>query len=537
PTPSNAFSGQTSVTSFAFADSASECVVPVVFVQGAAGATQNLLPLGTNNSPTVPFGVGVTESFTPALAAAGSFGGGGGNIVPSVTGTQDGAGFFVGGGATYTFQSTDSYFLWNSTLPTPTCVADSFADFEARLTLNDQVGGVFNPTAASSFCLNDSAPAVPAVVATKAATSQGVTLTITQTTAVDGTNAIVGYQIFRAAATPGITGAPYTCPASSPLPVNSSPQTPPGAAYTSLAKVNTNNTGTITYTDSTVSAGASTTTPNAYCYAVSPIALAAISGTTETGTAAPASAINPPPLTLGTPTATAPAPEVPANGTTTTNPVFTASGAAGGMTVIVQYNQAINPASVDTNGSQYVVSYVPSGGGATFADPVTAATQTSPNVTLTVTSGIPTGATVTVTAQNGTPTINPPCSAASASSCEAPGDQVQITAGATAVVPKLTSVSASFGGQTVGLAYNQPITCATLTPGDYLVQSPIGTVITATGVINCTGTTSSTAALTFAANALVTGQAFSVTATGLGPANAAGVVEPALDFMSGPVGL
>ena len=73
--PDNGVTPVSGQATFSVTDATAQCVTPVVFQQGAAGGTQNLLPLGTNNQPTVPFGVGGSATFgspttVPAFVSA-----------------------------------------------------------------------------------------------------------------------------------------------------------------------------------------------------------------------------------------------------------------------------------------------------------------------------------------------------------------------------------------------------------------------------------------------------------------------------------
>jgi hypothetical protein len=73
--PDNGVTPVSGQVTFSVTDANPQCVTPVVFQQGAAGVTQNLLPLGTNNQPTVPFGVGGSATFgssttVPAFVSA-----------------------------------------------------------------------------------------------------------------------------------------------------------------------------------------------------------------------------------------------------------------------------------------------------------------------------------------------------------------------------------------------------------------------------------------------------------------------------------
>lgn len=398
---------------------AGDCYVPVVFQQGT-GANPNLLPLGTNNQPTVPFGVGgATTVISPA--AAGTIGTSATSPTLAVSRVSS-TGITTASG-TYAYKSTDTYQLEVN----GTCATSTYSAFQAALTMGDTLGGVYNPTGTSTFCLGDVAPAAPATVTAAAnATNGGATVSFTQPAATETADGITGYNIYVAPATaPATTGLPYTCPTSTSVALGSSPQTPPASPYKVLTTVKATGAGTYTYNDTTSLPGASTTAPNAYCYAVSSVATSA-AGTPQVGSARPANSTAPlpPGTTTATATATAPAPELPAAAPTTSGVAFS-SATATASTVTVTYNQAINPGTVDLNGSDFTVAYTVSG--ITSQDAVTAATQTTPTVTLTVTSPIPSGAQVVVTSVTGSDG-NTVCASGSTTTCQAPGNPIGTTA-------------------------------------------------------------------------------------------------------------
>ncbi|HVA42104.1 MAG TPA: hypothetical protein VNF50_01315, partial [Acidimicrobiales bacterium] len=156
----------------------------------------------------------------------------------------------------------------------PACTADSYADFQARLSNGDSVSGNYQPSATSTFCLNDLAPQPPSSASASASSSGGVLVSWTAPRQA-GADGITGYTIWQTPASSGTTGS--YCPPAYTVAAGVSPQTPP-SGYTALATVPASSS---TYTDTTASAG------NSYCYAVSSVAPSG-AGAPQAGSATPA---------------------------------------------------------------------------------------------------------------------------------------------------------------------------------------------------------------------------------------------------------
>jgi hypothetical protein len=437
---------------------AGECVVPVVFQQGAAGSpNQNLLPLNTSNQPSVPFGVGGATTFI-TQAPAGVFGGGGGTTPPgtsAVAATPTGSSFTTVAG-TYTYKSSDTYQLFNSTLATPACVTDTYADFQARLSQNDNVGGYYNPTGQSVFCLNDTNPKPPATVTLSKNTSQpttntasgantgGITVNFPTARAADGS--VTGYAIFRAQATPPANiGGSYTCPAYTPPAIGASPQTPPPSPWTQIATVAdvqaanaaaTEPAAGYYYNDTTAVPGSNVAQPDEFCYAVSSTAPNA-AGSTQTGTAQ-VSGNNP--FTGAAAQAAS------------TAPTFTQLVQTSTTTAVASYNQPISTTTCDATGSTppappFDFSAYTTANGVNTAQTISqVACSNGPNgqATITFASPLPAGQTLVVTAQKGADG-NTVCASGSTSNCQTVGQSVQ-TSGTTQAAPTITSLSPNTGG-------------------------------------------------------------------------------------------
>jgi len=260
----------------------------------------------------------------PTTAPAGTFGTAAGTT-PAVTAETSTT--FTEGNETYTYASGDTYqIVTTSSTPgsSPACTADSYADFQARLSNGDSVSGNYQPSATSTFCLNDLAPASPSsVTSTTSSTGSGVNVSWTAPAAA-GTDAVNGYTIWRAAATQSIpSSGQYSCPAAYTVAPGASPQTPPGSSsgYTVLNTVAVGASSTYTYPDTTATAG------NEYCYAVSSMSPNSLAGI-QTGTAQPASGSNA--LQPASPGAVSGA----GNGSGGTAPAGT-FGTAGGSTPVV----------------------------------------------------------------------------------------------------------------------------------------------------------------------------------------------------------
>jgi putative cell wall-binding protein len=358
---------------------------------------------------------------------------------------------FTEGGCSRNYASTDTYQLaTSSSTPgaSPTCTADSYSDFQNRLGAGDQVTGTYASSGASTFCLDDVAPAPPSSVSAAPNTQGGgVTVTWSAPSTAPAQN-VTGYQVWRAPATSPGSGAPSqldTCPAAYSTAPGSSPQAAPATPYVALGTVTTPTSGT-NYTYNDLSATAS----SSYCYAVSAVA-ANVSGTNQPATAQPASPSNP--LSPSTP-----GPVTASTATTGAAPVLN-SIAVQGQTISLTYNQAVNPASVDPDGSQFAIT--------ANAQPVTAnawasgsivyldlnlATAPTPPVIVTSRDG---GNGTTVCAQN-----------ASSGACEAIGEsKTASTVTPATVFPTIVGLSASASTQTVTVSYSEPIDCVTVDSG------------------------------------------------------------------------
>jgi len=373
---------------------------------------------------------------------------------------------FTQGGLSYTYGSSDTYQEDTTSSPNPqaSCTSISYATFQASLTQGDIVTGTYAPGSTSTFCLNDQAPNPPSTVTAAPNTTLGgisVSWSAPSTAIGDG---VTGYQVWRAPATASpLPGAPETCPAAYTNAPGSSPQAPPSSPYTALTPV-VPASGPLSYNDSTATAGTGST-PNEYCYAVSAIATAG-SGSSQIGTAQPASpgnpaqASNPGPITPGA--ATAPL-------------ISSVSGL--GQTITITYNEPINAATVDSNGSDFNIS----AGSITYAPP-TGSTSANPAVTppTTLTAWVPTtgsgnvvildiafgtvNSAIGVTQETGAD-HNSVCAAGSTTVCAtAPGALKTGTgsASATGAAPVIRLITGSFSAQTVTVGYNQAIDCASI---------------------------------------------------------------------------
>ena len=278
-------------------------------------------------------------------ASAGTFGTAGG-VTPLVD-SESGTGFTEGGVA-YTYGPADTYQIVEpgTTPGAVACVADSYADFQARLSNGDSVSGNYQPSGTSTFCLTDVAPHPPASVSASSNTAAGGTVIAWQDPPTAGTDNVTGYTIWRAPASPPATsGAPYTCPAVYGTAPGSSPQATPSSPYLPLITgyAAAGAATSYAYPDSTATPGSQ------YCYAVSAESPRA-SGSTQTGTAQPANAnqlqpSQPGPVAASTPpTSTAPR---------STDSAFTNANAGGtassylftGDQLVVDFDQPVSVAS------------------------------------------------------------------------------------------------------------------------------------------------------------------------------------------------
>ncbi|MHB1912988.1 MAG: hypothetical protein ACYCTI_13165, partial [Acidimicrobiales bacterium] len=208
------------------------------------------------------------------------------------------------------------------------------------------------------------------------------------------------------------------------------------------------------YTDSTATAG---TASNEYCYAVSSIATAG-SGASQTGTAQPASPSNP---TQGA----NPGPIAPGNATPTSAPTIS-SIAALGHTLTVNFDEQINPATVDPNGSDFSVTI-----GTAVTTSVARAFGTGSTVYIDYPQISLSSESVSVAIQSGADG-NTVCAANSTTVCatignSSPGGPVTGTA-ALPPVPALDGIAVSAG--TITLSYNIPVDCDTVDTGEYTLS-------------------------------------------------------------------
>ncbi|MHB1445430.1 MAG: cell wall-binding repeat-containing protein, partial [Acidimicrobiales bacterium] len=220
----------------------------------------------------------------PTTAPVGTFGTAAGTTPVVIT---ESASTFTEGGETYTYQPTDTYqIVTTASSPgsSPACTADSYADFQSRLSNGDSVSGNYQPNATSTFCLNDIAPHPPSSVTATTNSSGGVTVSWTAPSTA-GTDGVTGYTIWKATATQQVPNSgQYSCTAAYTVSPGTSPQTAPSSSgYTDSIPTQTATSSTsYSYTDPSATAG------NEYCYAVSSDAVSA-SGVSQIGTAQPAS--------------------------------------------------------------------------------------------------------------------------------------------------------------------------------------------------------------------------------------------------------
>ena len=160
-------------------------VVPVIFVQGGpdgtatTGGTSTQLEVNTTQAgvfgtPAENFGIGGKTTYVPAEAGNGPITG-----TPAVTSVNKDANSFVAGGATYNYDSNDSYTVDSGT----GAVSVGQAAFEAALSTGDNVGGSYtqDPAGVSVFNLTDDSPGKPAGVTATAGTTGQKTDDITVT--------------------------------------------------------------------------------------------------------------------------------------------------------------------------------------------------------------------------------------------------------------------------------------------------------------------------------------------------------------------
>jgi len=137
---------------------AGDSVVPVVY--DVADGNDNL-NLGTNNQPTDLFGVGGAANFVKP-AVAGVFGGYDattGAAPSSAVAAASGDTFTVTGLGTFTYKTTDLFFMYDSTKAgAAKYVASTYAAFHLATSVGDNASGIYQPTGTSTFVLDDAAP-------------------------------------------------------------------------------------------------------------------------------------------------------------------------------------------------------------------------------------------------------------------------------------------------------------------------------------------------------------------------------------------
>ena len=319
------------------------CVVPVVFIDAN---TDNALNSATTNpaAPTEAFGTGGSTQFAPASAAASTFNVDVQAYTPGST-SFSGCDFVAEGPSgdvvnstschTYGFDAGDSYQLAPSTPIT-------MAEFQTRLSLDDEVAGTYAPGGQSTFVLSDDSPKPPtAVTASRSnATPTSVTISWTAPNTAGSSATTSGYRVYRAQAT--------SCP------IFASGQ------YSMVSP------GTITptsFTDTNAAAALD------YCYAVT-----TVDHTDESDATAPVAVGSVP---------------VFASSTTSTNHT----------TITLTYNKLIQCSTVDIPGAtDYSVTQ-----GTTAASPLSATCsgQTANTVTLTFSAPLDASKVITVTAKAG----------------------------------------------------------------------------------------------------------------------------------------
>jgi putative cell wall-binding protein len=371
-----------------------------------------------------------------------------GSIAPKSTEFVTGAGgtSFDQSGQAYAYSPADTFQV-DSTSSTPgaspSCAAATYNEFQGRLSQGDQVTGTYAPGKASTFCLDDIAPAAPTgVTAAGNAQGGGVTLSGSAPTAA-GADGITGYQVWRAPATTPASPLPMTCPAAFTVAPGVSPQTPPASAsgWASLGTVSSSGSSGSGFSYNDTAA----TNPTSYCYAVSSVSPDAI------GAPAPASASPANPSQLGQPGTGSPVQASLA--TAGASPVLQSMTAVGN-TLTLTYSMSINTADVQADGSQFVIT----AGSATTARAWGAGSQVFLDMAKTQTAGT----SITVTAQNGK-NGRTVCATNSTTACEKTGEtQTASDTAATGPAPKIVGIKASAGSQTVTVTYNEAIDCATV---------------------------------------------------------------------------
>ena len=424
-----------------------------------------------------------TAAGAASTAPAGSIAPTSGQVV-----TAAGQSTFAQSGYSYTYTPSDTYQLTTTASTpgaSPSCSASSFSAFQSALTDGDVVTGTYSTPGKSTFCLNDQAPHPPSTVTAAPNTTVGGVTVTWSAPSTAGTDAVSSYTVWRAPATENVPNAPqlgYACPSLPSTAAGTSPQTPPSSPYVSLASIpsSSGSGGTFSYPDNSATAG---TTSNEYCYAVSSVSPDATGGT-QTGTA------------TGTSGAVAPG-----SVNTGTAPVIQTVSAIG-HSVTVTYNEAINPATVESNGSQFNLS------GEAPTTKVIDAYGFGDQVILDLPyASVPDGGPVSVSQVSGS-NGSSVCAANSTTVCaQTPSAAVNGTGGTEGAAPTMQGIVATSSSMTIDVNYAFPIDCATIDPSNAgkeftAVETPPGSTtgtplsISAAACPANSGPTSQTVALT-----------------------------------------
>lgn len=402
---------------------------------------------------------------------------------------------FAQSGFSYAYTSGDTYQI-DTTSSTPgssaSCTSSTYAAFQAALSEGDQVTGTYSTPGKSTFCLNDQAPHPPSTVNAAANNTLGgvqLTWTAPSTATTDG---VTGYEVFRATATANAISSqfPDSCPSLPSATAGVSPQTSPDASssgYTLLSDVpnSAGSGGSFTYNDTTATAGSSSTE---YCYAVSAVSPSG-SGANQVGTGTGDTSSSSSGLSSG--------PDPVAPGTVTTGSAPVISSVSGtGHSITITYNEAINPATVDSNGSDFTVTGVTPN---SSTQPVKNASGFGDEVILDLPFvSIPSGGLFSVTQVSGGDG-NSVCAANSTTLCAvSPSQAENATGGMPGANPTMDGASVPTPG-TIDVAYQIPVDCATVDPGGGEYTATEGGVPIAVGAAACpsgSGPTSTEVVLT-----------------------------------------
>ncbi|HZU74797.1 MAG TPA: cell wall-binding repeat-containing protein [Acidimicrobiales bacterium] len=422
---------------------------------------------------------------------------------------------FAQGGFTYTYKSGDTYQIQKpSSSPTsssPSCQSDTYADFQARLSKGDQVTGNYQPSQTSTFCLVDQAPHPPAspTATSNPNNSQGgvvISWTAPSTAATDGVSEYIVWRDTASGSSSVLGGTTYSCPnAAYTTAPGSSPQNTPDQVANSWTQVTTvpASSSNTNYSIVDTSEPYTSSTPD-FCYAVSSASPSG-AGPVQIGTAAPAN---------------------PASGSATPGAVAATQGTGSaptissvttqGWTIAVNYNETINPSTVDTG--DFAI---------TMPTPVTPTATNAAGSVVYIDLGqqIPVGMTPKVTVQKSSSDSNTVCAASSTSACEAVGDSATSSpATQPGPAPSMTIQSASSSNQTIVLKYAPfAIDCGTVTSKDFTASSSgVGLQVQSAGCSDQSGTASPAGTQTseyvvVKASPFLPSQSVTVTASGTDP--------------------